>query len=118
MRQVFTRFWRRCAVPAVARIRYGRVRYVESVDEVGQVRRGEVVLVGQTKHPKWALLLCPCGCGETIYVNLMKSHQPHWRVRFCRDGSISLWPSLWRDESRCESHFFLIRGKVVWCQSW
>ena len=95
---------------------YQRARIVAVVNDAVRLGNDEIVLVGPKDHPKWAMLLCPCGCGETIHVDLMTSHSPHWRMIRHRDGSISFRPSVWLDNGRCGSHFILSRGRVVWCR--
>lgn len=61
-----------------------------------------------------AALLCPCGCGDVIQLNLLKNVRPRWRVREHFDHSVSLTPSVWRRHG-CRSHFFLRRGRIEWC---
>ena len=97
--------------------RYRWVRRVASDTDIGELRQWEVVLVGPTDRPKWAILLCPCGCGEDIHVNLMRSHHPHWSMSCGRGNKVSFYPSLCMDRNRCGSHFFLIQGRVIWYDS-
>ena len=117
MRDIVYRWWRDLARRVFVRRHYRRVTLIDSCQDGGQLRRDEVALVGGAAHPKWALLLCPCGCGDVIHVNLMKTHHPHWSMDRERDGTVSFSPSLWVDGSRCGSHFLLIRGRVIWCRS-
>ena len=64
----------------------------------------------------WAVLMhCPCGCRSTIHLSLARDSRPSWRVRRCRDGTVSLLPSVWRTVG-CRSHFILHRGKILWCR--
>jgi hypothetical protein len=96
-------------------LHYTHLRVVEDMSSADHVAANEIVFVGSRKHPKWAILMCPCGCGERLHVDLMKTHNPHWSARIEKNGSVSFRPSLWVDESRCGSHFFVRRGQVVWC---
>ncbi len=57
---------------------------------------------------------CPCGCGDTIAINLDKGTGPAWRVRFDAEG-LTLLPSVWRP-NRCRSHFIIWKGRVWWCR--
>ena len=63
---------------------------------------------------KWCLFTCPCGCGQQIALNLMKSHFPRWRVDTKRDGTFSLYPSV--DSTTCGAHFLIRNSQVVWCE--
>lgn len=72
-------------------------------------KAGDTVLVHR-ERPRWLLLVCPCGCGEQLPVNLDPRVGPAWR--FYRSGSaITLFPSVWR-ESGCESHFIIWRDEI------
>jgi len=63
--------------------------------------------------PKWAILQCPCGCGDTIDVNLMKSRSPVWQLSFA-NGKPSFHPSLWVPKEKCGAHFWIKDGKIIW----
>jgi len=63
---------------------------------------------------KWVLLRCPCGCGEDLALNLMRSHRPVWEVVFDRAGQASLHPSV--HATTCGAHFWLRNGAVTWCE--
>ena len=73
-------------------------------------------LIGEQPHPWSAALLCPCGCGTTIQLSLIKEDRPSWRARRHFSGSVTLRPSVWRTRG-CRSHFFLRRGRIVWSRS-
>jgi len=60
----------------------------------------------------YALLKCPCGCGDSIMLNLMTDAKPCWKV-IVSDKIPSVFPSIWRT-TKCKSHFWLRKGKVVW----
>ncbi|MGX1927994.1 DUF6527 family protein [Flagellimonas sp. 2504JD4-2] len=60
----------------------------------------------------YALFKCPCGCGDSIMLNLMTDAKPCWKV-IVSDKVPSISPSIWRT-SNCKSHFWLKRGKVFW----
>lgn len=92
---------------------YGHVLVVNSMDEVPKHPGGTVYLVSRGDIPRWAVVSCPCRCGENIQVNLMKSVQPHWDLEH-RDGKLTLRPSLWRSAETCGSHFFVEKNRVRW----
>ena len=61
------------------------------------------------------VLNCPDGCGSLLTINLDPRSGPAWR-RFGPDGSLTLFPSVWR-ESGCRAHFIVWRGQVDWLDS-
>ena len=72
----------------------------------------KVFLIGE-KNPKWAVLSCPCGCGDRLDVNLMQTRNPHWVVSI-KNNTISLDPSLWQPKEKCGSHFWLKKNRIDW----
>ncbi|HMV07605.1 MAG TPA: DUF6527 family protein [Cyclobacteriaceae bacterium] len=71
-----------------------------------------VYIVGE-KSNYWMLAFqCPCGCNETISLNLLKKVRPRWRF-FTRWSRINIYPSIWRKVG-CGSHFYIKKGKVIW----
>jgi|SRR5579862_198500 len=73
-----------------------------------------VYVAGEDGHLWAAALVCPCGCGETVELNLLKQVRPCWSVEEHPDGSITLMPSVWRQKG-CRSHFFVRHGHIDWC---
>ena len=66
----------------------------------------------------WAAsMLCPCGCGAVIELNLLKKARPCWTPHEHPDGLVSLVPSVWRRQG-CRSHFYLRRGRIDWCHGY
>jgi hypothetical protein len=63
--------------------------------------------------PWQAAMICPCGCGETLYLNLLPGERPRWRFAADRKGRASLDPSVWR-KIGCRSHFWLRGGRITW----
>ena len=85
------------------------------VDEFPESLRPQTVyLAGDPGHLWGAALACPCGCGDTIELNLLPQVRPCWAAEVHPDRSITLMPSVWR-RNGCKSHFFVRRGKVDWC---
>jgi hypothetical protein len=60
-----------------------------------------------------ASMLCPCGCGEILEMNLLPDDKPVWEISVDKSHTVSLKPSIWRNVG-CRSHFFLRQGKIVW----
>ena len=62
-----------------------------------------------------AAMLCPCGCRRVLQMNLLPDERPCWRVTRHKNGSASLYPSVWRKKD-CNSHFWFKEGRVNWCR--
>jgi hypothetical protein len=94
--------------------RHRHIRHVIAIEEMAQLsgRLGKTVyLIGEPA--KWVVLACPCGCGDRIDVNLMKSRSPVWTPQRA-NGQISLNPSLWMPREKCGSRFWLRNNRIVW----
>lgn len=72
---------------------------------------GDAVLVRRAV-PRLLLIVCPCGCGEQLPINLDERAGPAWRLYRGDKGGLSLYPSVWR-ESGCESHFIIWRDRIL-----
>jgi hypothetical protein len=77
-------------------------------------RNGVAALVSTAGKQKWLLLMCPCGCGQEIALNLMATHSPRWQIRAGTSGAFSVHPSV--DATSCGAHFWLTDGRVSWCE--
>jgi hypothetical protein len=93
-----------------------RVQVIPSMQELPSRLGDRLYVVGRPGKFKWAILACPCGCGERVDVCLMPSASPRWELTL-RDGRASLSPSIWVPAERCGSHFWLRRNKIVWSKS-
>jgi hypothetical protein len=100
------------APPATRRPQLFRVARVEDFPDTLQATI--LYLAGEGEHLWAAALLCPCGCRETIQLNLLKQSRPCWSVAEHADGAVSLHPSVWRQKG-CKSHFILRHGQIHWC---
>jgi hypothetical protein len=77
--------------------------------------RRTLYVVEEDGHREHASMLCPCGCGATIHLNLLPDDRPLWRLVAHSDGAASLMPSVHRTKGCC-SHFWLHAGRVAWCR--
>ena len=59
-------------------------------------------------------MLCPCGCGLVLQMNLLTDERPCWQLTRHSDGTATLHPSVWRKKD-CGSHFWFRKGRVQWC---
>lgn len=58
--------------------------------------------------------LCCCGCGNKIVTPLSPTD---WRMIF--DGeTVSLDPSIGNWSFDCQSHYWIVRGKIRWTTKW
>lgn len=97
-------------------LRLGPLYRSKVVDELpDRVRARTLYLIG-APTPWSAALLCPCGCGELIHLSLLPDDPPSWQHRQDSKQKPSLEPSVWRTTG-CRSHFFLSKGRIVWCRS-
>jgi hypothetical protein len=96
---------------------FTRLRRIESLSDAGALASDEIALVADGPRLKWAVLICPCGCGERIHVNLMRTQHPSWSIEFGEDEKVTFRPSLWRGAATCGSHFILQHGQVHWCRA-
>lgn len=61
-----------------------------------------------------AIHRCACGCGQEVITPLSPTD---WRVIF--DGkSVSIDPSIGNWSFDCQSHYFIRRNRVLWCEQW
>lgn len=73
-----------------------------------------VYIIGIPGNEWLAKMICPCGCGETLFLNLLQDEDPNWKWRIGSDGTVTLSPSVWRQVG-CKSHFLMQNGLVHWC---
>lgn len=87
------------------------VRKVESRSDLSGhlLKAGEAILVARG-IPRWLILGCPDGCGETVPINLDRRAGKAWRFVEKR-GRITLSPSIWRDTG-CQCHFVIWDSKI------
>jgi uncharacterized protein DUF6527 len=88
-------------------------RIVESRGEASGYLQspGDAVLI-ERGRPRWLLLLCPCGCGDELPINLDSRAGPAWRLYKNAKLGVSVYPSVWRDTG-CGSHFIIWRDSIL-----
>lgn len=96
------------------RHRIKRINYrgtVEHHDEaIRRLAEPEDCVVVYRSVSRELVMKCPCGCGDTLTINLDPRAGAAWKL-YVRGDSLSLHPSVWR-ESGCESHFMLIGSRI------
>jgi hypothetical protein len=89
---------------------YTTARVEELPDDLAA---GVIYVLGEGPH-LWAVaLLCPCGCAARIHLNLLPGVRPRWRVIENANGTVSIYPSVWR-QTGCTSHFSVRYGRIEW----
>lgn len=79
-----------------------------------EMTRGRLYLVVGRSGPKWAIFLCPCGCGQKVLLSLNKDRRPRWAVTQDWLGRPSVFPSV-NQLDGCRSHFWIKNGGISWC---
>jgi uncharacterized protein DUF6527 len=74
----------------------------------------DLVLVREDGEDWSVGMRCPCGCGTTIELLLIREAKPRWDLMLDASRHPSLNPSVWL-QSGCRSHFWLRKGRVEWC---
>jgi len=89
-------------------------RFERVEDFPDMLAAGRVYLAGEGDDFWGAALTCPCGCGDTIELNMLPQVRPRWSAPQGHDGPATLRPSIWR-QSGCKSHFIVRGGAIQWC---
>jgi len=88
---------------------------VKSRSEVNPLLKepGDLVLVYRDRL-RLLIMLCPCGCGEQIVLNIDPQAGSAWRLYRTENNEeeITVYPSVWRDTG-CGSHFIIWRGHIL-----
>jgi Family of unknown function (DUF6527) len=101
-------FWRKLR----RRHHLTRVIHVESREELPN-KLGAAIYIVRNETPNWAVLDCPCRCGERIDVNLMPARRPAWQL-FTKHGKATPHPSFWMPSGKCGSHFWVRDNRIIW----
>lgn len=90
-----------------------RLRTVRVEELPDSLDGGTLYVLGEGHH-RWSVALqCPCRCRAVIQLNLLPDAEPRWSLTTDRDGSVTLYPSIWRQKG-CRSHFFIRKGRIEW----
>ncbi|WP_394351957.1 DUF6527 family protein [Rhodocytophaga rosea] len=82
-------------------------------EEPEKVKASFIYLIGNHNNFWLASLQCPCGCQETIHLNLLPGDSSQWKLKRHFNGDVTLFPSIWKSKG-CKSHFFIRKCKIVW----
>jgi hypothetical protein len=95
------------------RKRISNIRYIPSMTDLPSRLGSTLFVVEKAGSPRWAVLQCPCRCGDRIDINLMSSSRFRWRL-LVRNSRVTISPSIWRPLDRCGSHFLIIDNHIRW----
>ncbi len=85
---------------------------VKFVDDLPETCKEDIIYIIGSEF-KWIIVfLCPCGCKNVIYLNLLKEEAPNWNYTFNKN-KLTISPSIRRTKG-CKSHFWIKNGKIVW----
>jgi hypothetical protein len=93
-----------------------KLSIIPSMKDLPQIDPKCLYVVGHRRQYKWAILACPCGCGERVDICLMPSARPRWEIAVIR-GKATLYPSIWIPSDRCGSHFWIRENRIIWCST-
>ena len=106
------RWWRRLTsrvLPA------RRLRIIEG-DSLPRNLPWRNVVLARDGEEDWCVgMRCPCGCGHTIELLLIREAAPRWNLSTDAHGLPTLKPSVWR-QTGCRSHFWVRSGRIDWCE--
>lgn len=72
------------------------------------VKPGKIYLVGPLSEKWVAMLLCPCGCGEGLSLNLVFNTMPKWVVD---EEACTITPAI-ETPGPCKTRFQITQGRV------
>ena len=104
IRRLWRMLWRRQ--------RIDRVVLVASRRELPTDLGVSLYLVG-TNPVQWAVMNCPCGCGERTNARIGVASRTSWSLSIAA-GKASLSPSLLMPLDKCGSHFYIRENRIVW----
>lgn len=79
-----------------------------------KLKRRVVYSVLSEGYPFYATMICPCGCGDLIDLNMMEDEHPCWNLIAADGARPELHPSVRRVEG-CYAHYWVRKGRVIWC---
>lgn len=87
---------------------------IERAEDVPDfISNHSIFVIQDGNEPELLAFKCPCGCGETILLNLLSDTKPQWYFDISYSGIINVSPSIWRTVG-CKSHFWVVDGNVKW----
>jgi len=91
-------------------------KYKYEDDFPESIKESVIYIIGDKESPWLIAFKCPCGCSQTIQLNLLKDADPNWKFKLTIQKKINISPSVWRTTG-CKSHFFIRNSKVDWARN-
>ncbi|WP_371259496.1 DUF6527 family protein [Bradyrhizobium sp. URHD0069] len=88
------------------------IAFVASRGELPPDLGRKLYLVG-VSPVQWAVLNCPCGCGERTNAKIGIPSRTSWSLALTA-GKATLTPSLLMPINKCGSHFFVRENRIIW----
>ena len=99
----------------IARFRPYRTEWVEDLPD--RIGRDVAYVIGGRRYPFSVAMVCPRrACREVVHLDLSKEVEERWRLKEHARGEISLWPSVHVTGRRCQCHYWLRDGRIVWAE--
>lgn len=94
-----------------------RTVWIEDLPE--KLKKKTMYIVGGEKHPFQAVFLCPKSCGKRMTLNISTQHNKwdRWNLTKHKNGTISLYPSIWMRSFDCNCHYWFKEGRIIWTAS-
>lgn len=100
---------------AWSRFAPARILTVIENDEVSSRPSSRDLVLAREDDIDWEVAMrCPCGCGDTLVLQIVPEAYPRWDIEVDGQNRPTLHPSVHR-ATDCKAHFWLRRGNVVWC---
>ena len=96
-------------------IKFKKIQFIEQDEKFTFDDRIVVIERDENQNPLFAHFRCPCGCGKEIILPLYETSKPYWDV-FIKKRNVSFYPSIYLSNSECQSHFWIIKNKVLWSE--
>ncbi len=87
--------------------------FVNTLEEMPALNPERLVIVGLPGNEWLAVLMCPCGCGVKIQLNLLPKERPRWS--HLTVGNLTTMSPSVQQLIGCKSHFWINNGEVRWC---
>jgi hypothetical protein len=92
--------------------RFTGIKWVTRTELPSQLKSKTIYFVGAPEAAKWVHFVCPCGCDQSVALNLMSSKQPSWIATFDKGNRVTIYPSI--DDTRCGSHYWITNNAINW----
>jgi hypothetical protein len=89
-----------------------KYRYRNVSDIPDKIEDNIIYIVQEGSEPETLVFNCPCGCEQSVYLNMLQDARPFWTYKV-EKRKISIFPSVVR-KGGCRSHYCIRKGRVIW----